>query len=106
MRRLTEDPSGWRASFTPDSLPPSRFSRFCPQTAAPRPQPVPRTLKAALVAPCPSTAAAPEIRPEPGSEGVGGYGVGGWTPRAVARILHGLGSPAFPASEWSKQPMW
>ena len=26
--------------------------------------------------------------------------------RAVARILHGLGSPAFPAKQWSSNAFW
>ena len=29
-----------------------------------------------------------------------------WTPRAVARILHGIGSPKFAATEWSKANAW
>uniref|UniRef100_A0A7N0ZT59 DNA 3'-5' helicase n=1 Tax=Kalanchoe fedtschenkoi TaxID=63787 RepID=A0A7N0ZT59_KALFE len=29
-----------------------------------------------------------------------------FTPRAVARIMHGLGSPAFPTSTWSKAHFW
>lgn len=28
------------------------------------------------------------------------------TPRALARILHGIGSPAWPASQWSKHRDW
>ncbi len=28
------------------------------------------------------------------------------TPRALARILHGIGSPAWPASQWSKHVDW
>ena len=29
-----------------------------------------------------------------------------WTPRAVARILHGVSSPKFPVTEWSKANAW
>ena len=28
------------------------------------------------------------------------------TPRAIARILHGVSSPAFPASTWGRTPHW
>lgn len=27
-------------------------------------------------------------------------------PRAVARVLHGLASPAFPASTWASSSFW
>lgn len=29
-----------------------------------------------------------------------------FTPRAIARIMHGVGSPAFPNSIWSKTHFW
>jgi len=29
-----------------------------------------------------------------------------FTPRAIARIMHGVGSPAFPNSVWSKTHFW
>ncbi|KAI3919526.1 hypothetical protein MKX01_018349 [Papaver californicum] len=29
-----------------------------------------------------------------------------FTPRAVARIMHGIGSPAFPSATWSKTHFW
>lgn len=29
-----------------------------------------------------------------------------FTPRAMARIMHGLGSPAFPSATWSKCHFW
>ncbi|RWW35069.1 hypothetical protein BHE74_00004989, partial [Ensete ventricosum] len=29
-----------------------------------------------------------------------------FTPRAVARIMHGITSPAFPSSTWSKRHFW
>jgi hypothetical protein len=29
-----------------------------------------------------------------------------WTPRAVARVLHGIGSPKFDANEWMRTPFW
>ncbi|EOY00836.1 DEAD/DEAH box RNA helicase family protein isoform 3 [Theobroma cacao] len=29
-----------------------------------------------------------------------------FTPRAVARIMHGIGSPAYPSSTWSKSHFW
>ncbi|GKB23445.1 hypothetical protein Tco_0862846 [Tanacetum coccineum] len=29
-----------------------------------------------------------------------------FTPRAIARIMHGLASPAFPSSTWSKTHFW
>lgn len=32
--------------------------------------------------------------------------VAGLTARALARILHGLASPAFPADRWSKCGVW
>ena len=28
------------------------------------------------------------------------------TRRAVARIFHGIGSPAFPVSSWRRCPQW
>ena len=33
-------------------------------------------------------------------------GAGCMSARAVARVLHGLGSPAFPAAEWRRNPLW
>jgi hypothetical protein len=29
-----------------------------------------------------------------------------WTPRAVARIFHGIASPKFEANEWVRSPFW
>lgn len=29
-----------------------------------------------------------------------------WTPRAVARIVHGISSPSFTSNEWSRTPYW
>lgn len=33
-------------------------------------------------------------------------GAGCMSARAVARVLHGLGSPAYPAPEWRKNSLW
>lgn len=33
-------------------------------------------------------------------------GAGCMSARAVARVLHGLGSPAFPAAEWRRNTLW
>ena len=33
-------------------------------------------------------------------------GAGCMSARAVARVLHGLGSPAYPAPEWRKNHLW
>ena len=33
-------------------------------------------------------------------------GAGCMSARAVARVLHGLGSPAFPAQEWRRNALW
>jgi hypothetical protein len=33
-------------------------------------------------------------------------GAGSMSARNVARVLHGLGSPAYPAQEWRRNPLW
>ena len=56
---------------------------------------------------CESTLLGPDVKTllahRSGGKG-GGYGM--MSARAVARILHGLNSPAFPSKEWARHHTW